>query len=427
MGIIKDIGELLEANVISPETADRILNFYESRKSNSQSRLFIAFGILGAILIGLGIILILAHNWDELSRATKTIISFLPLLIGQVICGYVLLKKMESTAWRESSAAFLFFTVGASISLISQIYNIPGDVSSFILTWMLLCLPLVYLLKSSIVSLLYLIGITAYAVETGYGNNSNSNAYWYWLLILLILPHYFQLLKNKAQSNFTLFHNWMLPLSVSISLGMFAKDFGEIMMIAYCSLFGLFYLIGNLKSFRDQNILNNGYRSIGALGTIGLLLAASFDGFWKELRESDLQFFEVLLSPEFIVAALITIAATALLVLLWKSKDLNRIKPVEFVFLFFIIIFVIGLYSSVSVLLINLLVFVIGVLTIKKGADSNHLGILNYGLLIITALVLCRFFDTDLSFVLRGILFIAVGIGFFLVNYWMLKKRKSDG
>ena len=33
----------------------------------------------------------------------------------------------------------------------------------------------------------------------------------------------------------------------------------------------------------------------------------------------------------------------------------------------------------------------------------------NYGLIIITALVICRFFDTDLSFVLRGLLFISVG------------------
>jgi uncharacterized membrane protein len=48
---------------------------------------------------------------------------------------------------------FYFFAIGANISLVAQVYNIPGDLNSFIITWMLLSLPLVYLLQSSIVSL----------------------------------------------------------------------------------------------------------------------------------------------------------------------------------------------------------------------------------------------------------------------------------
>jgi hypothetical protein len=55
----------------------------------------------------------------------------------------------------------------------------------------------------------------------------------------------------------------------------------------------------------------------------------------------------------------------------------------------------------------------------------NHLGILNYGLVIISILVACRFFDTDMSFVLRGLIFVSLGLGFFAVNYWMIKKRKG--
>jgi len=71
-------------------------------------------------------------------------------------------------------------------------------------------------------------------------------------------------------------------------------------------------------------------------------------------------------------------------------------------------------------------VFIIGLLTIRNGARQHHLGILNYGLLMITALVVCRFFDTNLSFVVRGILFVSVGAGFFGANYWMLKRRKAN-
>jgi len=41
-------------------------------------------------------------------------------------------------------------------------------------------------------------------------------------------------------------------------------------------------------------------------------------------------------------------------------------------------------------------------------------------------LIICRFFDTNLSFVLRGLLFVLVGLGFFAMNYWMIRKRKQQ-
>lgn len=62
---------------------------------------------------------------------------------------------------------------------------------------------------------------------------------------------------------------------------------------------------------------------------------------------------------------------------------------------------------------------------IRKGSIKNHLGILNFGLLIIAVLALLRFFDNSIPFVWRGLFFVATGIGFFVANYLLLKKRKS--
>lgn len=424
--MIKDIPELVKADVISQETADKIRDYYRKQGGQSTNRLFIVFGILGAILVGLGIILIIAHNWDELSRTTKILLAFLPLLVGQVLCGFVLLKKQDSVAWKESGTSFLFFSVGASISLVSQIYNIPGNLSSFLLTWMLLCLPLIYVMRSSIASLLYLIGITYYACEASYWTYPFSESYFYWILLLSIIPHYYLLYKKKPESNFMIFHNWLIPFSVIITLGTLAKRTDELMFIAYFNLFGLFYLIGDLDFFTKQRPRNNGYKVLGFLGTIILLLTLSFDWFWEGLREEDFLFSKVISSPEFFASAILSLFAGGLLVLQVKNKSLSDIKPISPIFILFIITFIIGLSSPLSVVLTNILVFAIGILTIRDGAKFDNLGVLNYGLLIITALVVCRFFDTDLSFVIRGGLFVSVGIGFFATNYWMLKKRKLN-
>nr|WP_321451816.1 DUF2157 domain-containing protein [uncultured Carboxylicivirga sp.] len=426
MSILKEIPELLQEGIITQETAERIQNYYKSKKGSPTNKLFIVFGVLGAILVGLGIILIIAHNWDELPRLTKTIFAFLPLIIGQLLSGWVILKKSDSIAWRESVSAFLFFAVGASISLVSQIYNIPGDLSSFLLTWMLLFIPLIYLMKSSVTSLLCLVGITYYATQASYWTYPSSESYLYWVLLLLILPHYYLLYKNKPRSNFMVFHNWLMPLSLVITLGTLAGKFDELMYVTYMALFGILSLIGEIEFFSKQRTFSNGFKIIGSLGTIIVLLMLSFSWFWDHLRQTEDNLNELVRSAEFLSAVVLIVLASVLLFYRKKEWRFDKINPFGLIFLLFIPTYIIGLNSSAAIILINLFVLSLGVLTILQGARKNHLGILNYGLLIITALVICRFFDSKISFVLRGVLFVLVGVGFFVSNYVMLKKRKTD-
>jgi len=423
MSILKDITELVEAGVITNESADKIQTYYKSKKIATPNGLFIVFGILGAILIGLGVIMIVAHNWDNLSRGTKTAFAFIPLLIGQALCGLTLFKKQESITWRESSAVFLFFAVGACIALVSQIYNMPGNLSSFLFIWMLLCLPVVYVMKSSAVSLMYIIGVTNYATESGFGGYNGGFNY-YWLLLLLILPYYYNLYKKHSKSNFLLLHNWIIPGSMIIALGTLSKDHWHLIYVAYFSLFALFYLIGEHAFFDEKKLRSNSYKILGSVGTVVLLLMLSFEWFWERLLKVDYN--SSITSPELIGAVCLTLLALVLLYRYIQDRRLKDISPVTVTFLFFILTFCIGIYSAISILLINVFIFILGIWIILEGERRDNFGVLNYGLFIITALIVCRFFDIDLSFIFRGLIFVAVGVGFFLTNYWMLKKRKLN-
>ena len=93
--ITNELQELLKANVVTEETAKKIQQYFDEKQEGNQNKLSSVFGIVGAILVGLGIILVFAHNWDTLSRLTKTLLSFLPLLIGQLFCGYSILKNQK--------------------------------------------------------------------------------------------------------------------------------------------------------------------------------------------------------------------------------------------------------------------------------------------------------------------------------------------
>ncbi|NJO89361.1 MAG: DUF2157 domain-containing protein [Chloroflexia bacterium] len=370
MKVLKDLDELVENQIITKEIADGILSYYQSKKVSPQKRLFIVFGILGAILVGLGINLIIAHNWDDFSRPVKAFFAFLPLVIGQLACVFVIIKKYKSTAWREGASAFLFFAVGASISLISQIYNIPGDLSSFLLTWALLTLPLIYVMNSSFTSLLFIAGITWYACETEYWTYPQREAWFYWGLLFAALPHYYLLYKNKPKSNFIAFHNWMVSLSVIICLGSLAGEYSELMFIAYMSLFGLLFLVGNFKHFKYQKLINNAFLIAGSLGTIILLLILSFDWFWDELSFSKLSSLNTLVSPEFIATVLISVLAIVLLIKELRTSDIRKINSLNWTFLVFILVFLIGLATEFAYVLINLLILTIGLLHVRKGAQK---------------------------------------------------------
>lgn len=420
---LNELADLIRAQVITEETAQRIKDYYHDQPGQSSNRLFIVFGILGSLLIGLGIVLIIAHNWDNLSKAIKLIIGFLPLLIGQVLAAFVLIKKREAVAWREGAATFIFLAIAVSISIVSQVYNIEGDLKGFLFIWMCLALPVVYVLRSSVASLLFISGITWYACEVGYFNYPYNNALAYWVLLALVLPFYYlEFIQKNLKNNFFYFHSWALALSITICLGLLADDRGELIMIAYMSLFSGYVLMSQLKPFETGRVLSNAYLVMGSIGTIVLLLALSFDWYWDELDDIKST---TSITP-IVVSAVVTLLSMGLLLLALRTKKWNELNSKSYAFLVFIALFLIGSHiPSLSQVLVNFLILVLAVRTIRDGAEQNHLGILNYGLLIITALICCRFFDTDFSFVIRGLLFIAIGAGFFVTNYYLIQKRRK--
>lgn len=428
--IKNDIKELMEAQVISQDIALKIETYYKQKSVDKPNILFTVFGVLGALLVGSGIILIMAHNWDDFSRTIKTVFAFLPLVIGQLLVGYSILKNKSAT-WKESSGVFLFFAIGSSIALVSQIYNIPGELSSFLLTWILLALPLVYLLKSNVLGILNIIFITYYGCADGYFFRAVGASWICIALLLAMMPYYGMLLKYKVNRNITSLFNWLIPLSLIIVLGTFIKTYDALIYLMYMLLFGLFYNLGSLPYFNEKKLRQNGFLVLGSLGTIYLLFWASFDFIWdSSFSYEDMGFYQ-----ELNISIVLFLSTLGVLVYSYIKKWLLRFNLFQYVFIIYVILFLANVYNNtifgvsyyaiIPIVLVNLLILALGVVAMKIGIAKYHFGILNYGLAIISILITCRFFDTDISFVLRGILFVVIGCGFFFVNYIMLKKQKK--
>ncbi len=409
--------ELIKAQVITSDTAQRITAYYLAKEEAKPNRLFTIFGVLGALLSGLGIILIIAHNWDGMPRNLKTVFAFFPLIIGQIASTYSFLKK-KGTAWIESSATFLVLAVGATISLISQIYNIPGDLSEFLLIWIAMTAPLIYLLRSNSAVMLHLVLITWYACDLGY-TYRGAMPWWYLLLFAWVIPYYIRLQKQETKSNIAGILNWLLPLSPIIVLGTFTTG-GNLSFLMYLGLFGLLYNLGELQLFKNQKLRRNGYTVLGSLGTSFMLMLLTFEWFWIDAIQDSYT------SVEVIITSVPFLMALMVLVYLHLKKHTKGFNLFQYAFIIVGVLYSTHYFGYVhSVVLTNILVATLGLFAIRIGIHKSSYTILNYGLLIITVLIACRFFDSNLDFIFRGIVFILVGLGFFFTNYLLLKKQRS--
>jgi hypothetical protein len=78
-----------------------------------------------------------------------------------------------------------------------------------------------------------------------------------------------------------------------------------------------------------------------------------------------------------------------------------------------------------AAILLDVYALGLGVELIARGLRVHSAARTNFGLLVIAALGIARFFDSDLSFVTRAIGFIVIGVGFILTNVILFKKRSA--
>jgi hypothetical protein len=287
---------------------------------------------------------------------------------------------------------------------------------------MVLSIPLVYVMRSSSASLISLIGITYYAAEKGYFTYHSTPPYFYFLLLAALIPHYVLLIRQNGKSPYAVLHHVFVPLSVLIAYGTFQDHFEELMLVGYVSLFSLFVLIGRLPILR-QHQRTNGYILLGSIGNLGLLLFLSFDFFWENLQH---EVYTALGSSQTLWACvLVSCFAMAFLIQKYTARK-GPFRPEDFAFLLVIFCFIIGDSTTFSIALINIALMLTGVWYIWDGINTYRLLVLNYGLAIVAALVVCRFFDADIPFYVRGILFVLVGAVFFVANVQLLKKKRQN-
>ncbi|HYC84205.1 MAG TPA: DUF2157 domain-containing protein [Chryseosolibacter sp.] len=417
--LLKELPALVDAGVINEDTAENIRQYYNQKSDSSSQRLVMVFSILGALLVGLGIILIIAHNWDDLSKGAKIVCALAPMIISQSLCAVALVRHSGSRTWREASSTSLIFSIAAAIAIVSQVYHMHGDLSRFLIVWMVLSIPVIYVMHSRMASLLVICGITWYAVNESYLDYFSFDpqiAWYYWLMLAAVIPFYILLLR-KERRNFFYYHTWFIVISVTIGLGMFGESGEQWLYVGYMALFCIFILTGSTAWFSESRLIANGFLVAGSMGVAIILISLGFE--WNLSHGASIQS-----GMELYVSLAVFLIASALL-LYHIRRNGPPLNMQGTIFIPFSIIFFLGYFQpELARVLVNLLLLVTGILIMRHASRANSLFTMNYGLALIAALIVSRFLDDDITFVIRGLIFIAVGIGFFAANFWILRKKR---
>ena len=146
------------SGLITSEQAHAILGRYSLTDAGSAARRRMAtiLAILGAVSVGLGVILFLASNWSAIPREIKlaAMIIGVPAVYG---AGYWTAYQRQFA--RGGIALILLGAIlyGAAIHLVAQAYHIPVNHPNLVLFWFLGVIPLAYITRSHSILVLALI------------------------------------------------------------------------------------------------------------------------------------------------------------------------------------------------------------------------------------------------------------------------------
>ncbi len=130
---ITKLNQWLQAGLITPAQHANILSFEAEHRQHANGWLY-SFMILGAAIIGLGVISLIAANWANIADSVKLGVDFalLSLLAAGVYWQY---PKRHNGVWFEVLLVGFMLLCLATIGLIAQVFHIGGEWYHALLFW----------------------------------------------------------------------------------------------------------------------------------------------------------------------------------------------------------------------------------------------------------------------------------------------------
>lgn len=359
----------------------------------------VVFSVLGSLLIGAGLLTLIAHNYSEMNNAIRTVVSLIPLLIAIGLTYFGLKNnKADHPVWAEGVSIFYLSAIGIAISMIGQTYHIQGDWIAMLFRWVLLGLPIIYLFNSLSAILIVGLGIFIYRLNHLFSFETPILVHWvFWICWLAVLIAFVLHLKNSRRLQLAHYlAAWLLSILTIIIVAVDVHRWTE--SITYIALACLcIYLIGVNFLYQYPRTINS-LRSVGFIGFILALFALKHVD-----EETTWQFADLFIA----VALVLSILA------LPKRRHVGIQPLMVAVFPVLILLLRLPALPFLYLLIDSLLLAAFfGIVALFDGRRLGRIWQVLIGIFIILGALSTHFFDGDVGFTIKGIVFVIFGIIF---------------
>lgn len=402
-----------EQGILQPGQRDQILARYPVEEATSGRMAFVlrAFGVM---LFGAAVMLVVGHNWSELSRGGRlaTVVAGVALLQG-VGLWYTFNARRTGSMLGHLAGCLMF---GAGIALVGQTYHMDAHSPDAVLAWCLGTLPFALALESALLHLATIALASAWIImEMGdrWAASSPQLIGLRLTFLLLLLP-----------AAVTAYRNRLPVIAGAIAWALMANwfNFGG---GATAACFVLPLALAALHPMGSA--YGRGFRFIGALGVTVITLIIGALGRWRSSDDIGL-----LRDP-----LLLTLTLGAAGWALWagkRDKDASRTWPAAIA----LGTLALGLPRELSFdsdaakaivkAAANVLTLATAVWLVRTGLGEGRLRPYVYGSLVFLAWLTARYVDIAKDFGMLGTagFFAAIGvILFILARVWRAQKDEA--
>lgn len=190
----KEIVQWQAEGIVDEGTTSRLLERYPQEGSR-RSWGMILLAAFGALLVGLGVISVLAANWDCLGRGWRAVIAMTPVVGCGVAAVVASQKGWRQRLFWEPMGILWCLAVGVAACLVAQTYQLGGAVPDLILFVSLLTLPVIWMTGAVVPMALWAISPVVWA-NMGEAEEIGTGL-WAMALMCLSLPAYIAFLRHR--------------------------------------------------------------------------------------------------------------------------------------------------------------------------------------------------------------------------------------
>lgn len=431
-----------QEGAVDEATAERLLARYAALPAGvSLGRVIL--GSLGALLVGLGVIALLAANWEDFSRGLRTVIAFAPLTACVAVFAAGRRRGWQSRAFLEPLGLLWGLAVGAGIALIAQTYNMPGETETFLFTWMALLVPVLYATKALSVTAGYAVGLLWWAA---YAQISGGVGLFYWPMIALAAPVVAEARRDRAAPARANLMLWSVALCSTAAVGVtLEKSLPGLWMVIYTGAFSALLLHGaRTEDEGDGSIWQRPLGTLGAAGLAVVLYLLIFDWPWENIGwahvrdEADIHRWAAVF--DYALGIVLPAAAAFLLVLTGRKAFGRGVCDAERTSARLVCAwgvapfvtsaaYVLSSWDEATGASVIMLLYLsgLGLVTLAGGLAQRRLPLVNAGTVVLLAVILGKFFSSDASFTVKGLVFIVCGLCFFAANALFSRRMRQMG